>query len=364
MLYVSFFVKVDWGNVFLSCGDSNEIASIMQTILLQGINVCIPTRKIFSSNQCIKTKTKVSSEVKQLQAVKLDRWHTLKHDDSLLSSIRYRQSAAAVKLACLKEQFNEELKVLTSTDLGLFYKHVNARLSHRDGIAPLKDPNGIFAFTDAEKSELLNSTFTKHRTVDNGFLPEVKSCGYSNTFCSVLFDPGNIYSKLVDLKIGSAPGPDGIPAKFFKNLAPVLAYPLTVFYDCIFKSETVPDVWKLANVTPIFKKGPSGNPKNYRPISLTNIICKVFESIIKDQLMEFLTKNRVITEDQHSYLAHHSTTTNLLESINDWTRNLDDALDTDVVYVDFARAFDSISVPKLIHKLSCIGIRKSLIILH
>ncbi len=159
-----------------------------------------------------------------------------------------------MKLECLKEQFDEEYNIHTSTDLGLFYKYVNSRLSHRDGIAPLKDPNGIFAFTDKDKSELLNSTFTKHRTVDNGFLPKVKPCGYNNTIDSVLFNPGNVYSKLIDLKIGSAPGPDGMPAIFLKNLASVLAYPLAEFFDRIFKSETIPDVWKLANVTPIFKK--------------------------------------------------------------------------------------------------------------
>jgi len=105
--------------------------------------------------------------------------------------------------------------ILASSDLGLFYKYVNSRLSHRDGIAPLKDPNGNFAFTDADKAELLNSTFTTGRTADNGILPDVKPCGYSNTLGSVMFDAKEIYSKLTNLKIGSAPGPDGIPAIFF-----------------------------------------------------------------------------------------------------------------------------------------------------
>ena len=150
----------------------------------------------------------------------------------------------------------------------------------------------------------------------------MKPRGYSNTFGSVKFDPGNIFLKLNKLKIGSAPGPDGIPAIFFKNLASVLACPLAIFFDLIFQSETLPDSWKLANVTPIFKKGPSGNPENYRPISLTNIICKVFESFIKDQLLEFLTKNDVITHAQHAYLASHSTTTKLLENLNDWSKIL------------------------------------------
>ena len=131
--------------------------------------------KCFSSSMCTKIKQKVSNKVKNLQTIKLDRWHTLQEDDSLLilSSIRYRQSAAAVKLELLKEKFDEEFNILTSSDLGLFYKYINSRLSHRDAVAPLKDPCGTFAFTYAEKAELLNSTFTKNRTTDNKILPDV-----------------------------------------------------------------------------------------------------------------------------------------------------------------------------------------------
>ena len=96
---------------------------------------------------------------------------------------------------------------------------MNSRLSHGDDIAPLKGPSGIVATTDADKAVLLNSTFTTARTIDNGILPQMKPCGYNNNFGSVTFDPGSIFSKLSKLKIGSAPGPDGIPAIFFKNLA-------------------------------------------------------------------------------------------------------------------------------------------------
>ena len=78
----------------------------------------------------------------------------------LSNAIAYKQSAAAVKLAYLKNDFCEEARILNSGDLGQFYKHVNSRLSHKDGIAPLKQPDGVIAFSDVDKAELLNSTFT------------------------------------------------------------------------------------------------------------------------------------------------------------------------------------------------------------
>jgi len=85
------------------------------------------------------------------------------------------------------------------------------------------------------------------------------------------------------------------------------------------------------------------------------IICKVFESIIKDNLLKFLSLNQALTHAHHGFLARHSTTSNLLECLNDWTRRLDEGLVTDVVYIDIAKAFDSVSIPKLVYKLSNIG---------
>jgi hypothetical protein len=178
---------------------------------------------------------------------------------------------------------------------------------------------------------------------------------------SIAFDPFVVKSKLIILKTSSAPGPDGIPPIFWKSLASILAVPLSILFDLILQHGSMPDCWKLANVTPIFKKGPSSIPENYRPISLTCIICKVFESIIKDQLISFLDSGRILARAQHGFLARHSTTTNLLECLNDWTERLEEGLNTDVIYIDIAKAFDSVSVPKLVYKLSYLGIRDPLL---
>jgi len=72
-------------------------------------------------------------------------------------------------------------------------------------------------------------------------------------------------------------------------------------------------------VKPLYKKGSSSDPNNYRFISLTSIVCKIFESIIKDAMLLYLDSHRLITNDQHGFLKRRSTVTNLLESVNDWT---------------------------------------------
>ena len=64
--------------------------------------------------------------------------------------------------------------------------------------------------------------------------------------------------------------------------------------------------WKLANVTPLFKKGDKSNPGNYRPISLTSVVCKLMESILRDKIVEFLEKNNIIRDSQHGFRNRRS----------------------------------------------------------
>jgi len=123
----------------------------------------------------------------------------------------------------------------------------------------------------------------------------------------------------------------------------------------------VPSAWKEAVVVPIFKKGASSKPSNYRPISLTNSGCKIFESVILRNLLIFLEANKILSSAQHGFLKNRSTCTNLLESLNDWSGALNKYQETLVLYVDFLKAFDSVSVPKLLFKLKEIGVCGSLL---
>ena len=147
----------------------------------------------------------------------------------------------------------------------------------------------------------------------------------------------------------------------FKHLASSLAEPLCVLFQHIFRCETIPSIWKHAYVTPVFKKGKSSLVQNYRPISLTSVVCKIFESLIKLDLVNFLAANDLITSDQHGFMAKRSTCTNIMETLNDWTLTMKDGYYTRVAYIDFARAFDSVCHSKLIYKLSCLGVGGSLL---
>lgn len=232
-------------------------------------------------------------------------------------------------------------------------------MAHKSGIAPLKDDSGNLVLCDQGKADLLNSYFARSCTVDNGTLPEVLAAQNSDPDSKielVFFDAGLVVSCILKLKLNSAAGCDGLPPVLCKKLASVLSCPLAMLFNLIIQTGAVPDMWKIANVTPIFKKGVSSCPGNYRPVSITNVLGKLFEAGIKMHLMNFVRTNKLISSAQHGFLANKSTCSNLLEAVNDWTKLLDVRADIVVAYVDLAKAFDRVSIPKLLHRLEHFGI--------
>lgn len=147
----------------------------------------------------------------------------------------------------------------------------------------------------------------------------------------------------------------------FKQLADVLCFPMAFIFDASFKAGVLPTCWLDATVSPVFKKGVTSQPENYRPISLTCVCCRVMERIINKEMLDYLHCNRLITPAQHGFLKKHSTCSNLLESVRDWSVTLNRRLSVDVIYIDFRKAFDSVSHPKLITKLNSVGISGNLL---
>ena len=109
-------------------------------------------------------------------------------------------------------------------------------------------------------------------------------------------------------------------------------------------------------MTPVFEKGLAGDVNNYRPISLTCTCCKITESIIKQQVLNYLLYRNLISKHQYGFLSNHSSCTQLIECTNDWTLAINSYNPVDIVYIDFSKAFDSLCHSKLICRLRSFGI--------
>jgi len=119
---------------------------------------------------------------------------------------------------------------------------------------------------------------------------------------------------------------------------------------------SVPAEWKRANVCPIFKKGNRNLAENYRPVSLTCQVCKVFETLVRDSLVKHLEENVLIRESQHRFRKGRSCLTSLLTFLDKVTGCIDSGNSVDVVFLDFAKAFDKVPHNRLAAKLRSHGI--------
>ena len=169
------------------------------------------------------------------------------------------------------------------------------------------------------------------------------------------------FSTSIEFDNNRSTGTYNLPSIFFHHTASALSYPLDLLFRTLMETRSLPSEWGLSIITPKYKKGSPSDPTNYRPIALTCCCCKILESIIADDMLTFLSEHNLITRSQHGFLKRHSTSTNLLESINDWTLTISNHKSVTIAYLDFKSAFDCISHTKLIHKLCSYGIQGNLL---
>ena len=163
------------------------------------------------------------------------------------------------------------------------------------------------------------------------------------------------------LKTGGSSGPDGFPPQLFKKLSGSLAKPLSLIYSSFVSVGCMPRAWAHATVTPIYKSGSASTTSNYRPISLTCVASKIMERVVVTDMLVYLRRRGIIAKQQYGFLQGRSTSSNLLETINDWTMFINCKNCVTAAYIDFAKAFDTVCHNMLLHKLSAYGISGNLL---
>lgn len=164
----------------------------------------------------------------------------------------------------------------------------------------------------------------------------------------------SIFEKFRKLDTNKGPGPDGVPAVMLKKCSFVLSRPLWYIFNKSLDTGSLPDLWKLSYVSPIFKSGDKHDIKHYRPISLLSTIPKVFESIVNDSLS--LLVRDVIIDEQHGFCCGRSTETNLTVFTQFLSEALESRCQVDTIYTDFSKAFDRVNHNILLSKLKLLSI--------
>ena len=131
----------------------------------------------------------------------------------------------------------------------------------------------------------------------------------------------------------------------------MLFLPLYLIFKSSINGAKIPKQWKFARVSAIFKKGNRKLACNYRPVSITSIICRILETIIRNSIVKFLVSNDLLSVYQYGFLKGRSTTLQLMKVLNDWTESMENKFSTDCIYLDYQKAFDSVPHRRLISKL-------------
>ena len=165
-----------------------------------------------------------------------------------------------------------------------------------------------------------------------------------------------VTKRIMNINVNTSRGHDDIHPRALKELVNIISNPIAQLLNRTMDEGVIPNDWKHAIISAIYKKEPRTFASNYRPISLTSIICKLMETFVKCELMTHLIHENLLSTKQHGFISGSSTTTQLLNSLDKCVETIVDGGVVDSIYMDFAKAFDSVPHRRLIVKLQSYGI--------
>ncbi len=143
-------------------------------------------------------------------------------------------------------------------------------------------------------------------------VPETKFNGPDGERFGQLVVTPEVVATKINMKENKSPGVDGISPNILKETVEQISTPLAQVFNMSLQEGIVPLEWKEANIIPLLKKCSRNKSVNYRPVRLTSVISKLLETIIRDHMMDFLVKHKLINPSQHVFLKARSCLTNLL----------------------------------------------------
>ena len=304
---------IDW-NEKMKNKTATEFWNILRGEIDSAIDSYVPMKKQGKRSK----KKHLSKEAFRKIRHKQNMWRVYKHTGKDEHYEVYKESLNVATNEVRKSKRNFELKLAQNikSDSNSFYAYVRSKQNVRDKVGPLEDNAGDILTEGFSMAEELNmhfsSVFTREDTSSLP-VPETKFNGSEwERLGQLVVTPDVVASRINSMKENKSLGVDGISPKILKETVEQISSPLAHVFNMSLHEGIVPLEWKEANSIPLFKKGSRNKSVNHRPVSLTSVICKLLETIIRDHMMDFLIKHKLINPSQHGFLKARSCLTNLL----------------------------------------------------
>ena len=239
----------------------------------------------------------------------------------------------------------------------MFYSYINKQKNRRNEIGPFKNGDELVykgeEICNSLKSQYVSQfSYTNDKRENEQFFDDYNS----TELYDIKFTAKEIEEAINELSENSSAGPDGIPAILLKKCKETISVPLAIILRKSLDEGKIPENLKMAYVTPIHKGGSRQKPENYRPVSITSHVMKIYERVVKKEVMKHLIENQQINDGQHGFVKGRSTQSQLLAHYSDIYETLSEGKRMDTIFLDFAKAFDKVDHEILLKKVRKHGI--------
>ena len=366
--------NVDWSTVVNPSTSQDAAWDMFEGIVVQICKKHAPShsynRQAAASSRIPRTRVALLRKKKRLNA----RINCIKYRSSGPSpprnNVKLRKlndERAAVEMllkADIKQQrAREELIALSKikTNPKAFYTFAKRFKSPVASVGPLLDSDDKLQSDPAKMGNILQEQYASaFSDPDKANLAEVRTSKVveePHSITDIDFNEQDILDAIKAMNRLSAVGPDKFPVLILKECGPVLAPVITKLWKASLDSGEIATKFKNQSIIPLFKKGKRSIAANYRPVSLTSHLIKMFERVVRAKLVDYIVAQDIINHDQHGFQAGRSCLTQLLHHVQDIMDDLDSDENADILYLDFSKAFDKVDHAILLKKLHKYGIQ-------
>ena len=350
--------SISWDSQFATAG-VQENFDFFQAELLKIAQKYVPKKRVFrgKKNSIPRDRRILLRKIKSLQGKIVT-----SRDPSQIA--RHMESIAAIERSLKSSHDNERkrkedraIECMKGEDKNYFFKYAKSKSKIKTQIGPF-EKDGELIQDPKQKAEMLKEQFDSvfsspnNANEDPSPPPQIPLA----TLSDIEITEENIAAQIKELRSKAAAGPDDIPAVLLKNCVNSVKGPLCKFWKQSFQRGFIPEILKTGIITPIYKGKDRNQPANYRPVSLTSNVMKIFEKLLRKKIAEHMEANDLFNPNQHGFRTGRSCVSQLLNHHSKILAELELGREVDVIYLDFAKAFDKVHHGILLKKLQRIGI--------